>query len=73
VKESHDYLNADPERARNAVSEYSGLAPSLVKDMPLISWKSEIDPKTWQAVADMLFKHGELRKQHDVSEYMIKK
>ena len=41
--------------------------------MPPISWKSEIDPKTWQAVADMLFKQGELKKQHDVSEYLLKK
>ena len=73
VKESHDYLKAEPERGREAVSGYSGLDPALVKDMPPISWKSEIDPKTWQAVADMLFKQGELKKQHDVSEYLLKK
>jgi NitT/TauT family transport system substrate-binding protein len=72
VKESHDYLKADPERARSAVSEYSGLDRSLVDDMPQISWKSEVDPQAWQAVADLLFKHGELRQRHDVSEYLLK-
>jgi NitT/TauT family transport system substrate-binding protein len=72
VKESHDYLKADPERAKSAVSEYSGLDRGLVNDMPLISWKSEVDPKTWQAVADLLFRQGELKQRHDVSEYLLK-
>jgi NitT/TauT family transport system substrate-binding protein len=70
IKESHDYLNADRERAKKLVSEYSGLDPALVKDMPLISWKSAIDPAIWQSVADLMTKQGELTKHHDVAEYL---
>jgi NitT/TauT family transport system substrate-binding protein len=70
IKESHAYLNADPERAKKLVSEYSGLDPALVKDMPLISWKHEIVPSVWQAVADMMYNQGELTHKHNVSEYL---
>lgn len=70
IKESHAYLNADPERAKKFVSEYSGLDLSLVENMPLISWKSEIVPAVWQEVADMMYRQGELEHKHDVSEYL---
>jgi hypothetical protein len=40
--------------------------------MPPISWKSAIDPKAWQAVADMMYRQGELSQKHDVSEYLPK-
>jgi hypothetical protein len=40
--------------------------------MPLISWKSKVDPKAWQAVADMMHDQGELTNKHDVSEYLLK-
>jgi NitT/TauT family transport system substrate-binding protein len=72
IREAHAYLYADPERARRAVSAYSGLDPSLVKDMPLISWKADVDRTAWQAVADMMFRQGELAQHHDVSEYLLK-
>lgn len=72
IKESQDYLNADPDRAKKLVSEYSGLDPALVKDMPLISWKSAIDPEIWQAVIDMMYRQGELTKPHDIAEYLVK-
>lgn len=70
IKESHAYLNADPVQAKKFVSEYTGLDPDLVKDMPLISWKSAIDPAVWQAVVDMMHRQGELTSNHDVSEYL---
>ncbi|HEY1981009.1 MAG TPA: ABC transporter substrate-binding protein, partial [Xanthobacteraceae bacterium] len=72
IKESHDYLNADPERAKKAVAEYSGLDFALVEDMSNIQWKSEIDPKVWQALADMMYRQGELSSHHDISEYLVK-
>ena len=72
IKESHAYLNADPDRAKKYIAEYSGLDPDLVKDMPLISWKSNIDPEIWQAVIDMMVKQGELSKPHDVAEFLVK-
>lgn len=70
INESHAYLNANPERAKKLVSDYSGLDLGLVADMPLISWKSEIVPTVWQAVADMMYRQGELEHKHDVSEYL---
>jgi NitT/TauT family transport system substrate-binding protein len=72
IKESHAFLNADPAQARKYVSDYSGLDPDLVKAMPLISWKSAIDPKVWQAVIDMMQRQGELEHKHDVAEYLVK-
>jgi NitT/TauT family transport system substrate-binding protein len=72
VAEAHAWLVADPDRARKAIADYSGLDLALVKDMPLISWKSKIDPKAWQAVADMMHDQGELAQKHDVSEYLLK-
>jgi NitT/TauT family transport system substrate-binding protein len=71
IKESHDYLNEDPVRAKQIVSQYAGLDPDLVKDMPLISWKSSIDPAVWQRVADMMFEQGELQSKHDIAEYLV--
>ena len=58
MREAHAYLYADPERARKAVSDYSGLDPAFVNDMPLISWKSDVNVSAWQAVADMMFRQG---------------
>jgi NitT/TauT family transport system substrate-binding protein len=72
VAAAHAWLNADPDRARKAIADYSGLDLALVKDMPLISWKSKVDPKAWQAVSDMMHAQGELAQQHDVSEYLLK-
>jgi NitT/TauT family transport system substrate-binding protein len=69
VKEAQAYLNADPARAKTLVADYTGLDPELVKGMS-ITWKSEINPAVWQAVADMMYRQGELRHKHDVSEYL---
>jgi NitT/TauT family transport system substrate-binding protein len=71
IRDSHAYLNADPVRAKHLIAEYSGLDPALVKDMPLISWKSKIDPAVWQAVIDMMVRQGELTKPHNVAEYLV--
>ncbi len=72
IAEAHAWLNADPDRARKATADYSGLDLALVKDMPLISWKSVVDPKAWQAVADMMHAQGLLTNHHDVAEYLLK-
>jgi NitT/TauT family transport system substrate-binding protein len=69
IKEAQDYLNVDPVRAKKLVAEYTGLDPELVKGMS-ITWKSKINPAVWQAVADMMYRQGELQKPHDVSEYL---
>ncbi len=72
IRESHAYMNADPDRAKKLVSEYSGLDLDLVKDMPLISWKAAVDPEIWQAMIDMMVRQGELTNKHDVAEYLVK-
>jgi NitT/TauT family transport system substrate-binding protein len=72
IKESHAFLNADPAQAKKFVSEYSGLDPELVQAMPLISWKSSIEPKIWQEVIDMMQRQGELTSKHDVAEYLAR-
>jgi NitT/TauT family transport system substrate-binding protein len=69
IKDAQDYLNTDPVRAKQLVAEYTGLDYELVKDMS-ITWKSQINPVVWQAVADMMYRQGELQKKHDVSEYL---
>ena len=73
IRETHEYLHADPQRARKAVSDYTGLDPALVRDMPMISWKADMDMVVWQKVADMLQRQGELARHHDVSEYLLKR
>jgi NitT/TauT family transport system substrate-binding protein len=72
MKDAQAYLASDPDRARKAIADYSGLDIALVKDMPLISWKSEIDLKALQAVADMMHEYGSLDNKHDASEYVLK-
>jgi NitT/TauT family transport system substrate-binding protein len=69
IKESIDYMMADPQRARAEVVEYTGLAPLLVKDMPIIGWDYKVRADKWQAVIDMMVESGELRSNHKADEY----
>jgi NitT/TauT family transport system substrate-binding protein len=69
IKESIDYMLADPQRARAEVVAYTGLPPDLVKDMPLIGWDYKVRSAKWQAVIDMMVESGELKSKHAVEEY----
>jgi NitT/TauT family transport system substrate-binding protein len=69
IKESIDYMMADPQRARAEVVAYTGLPPELVSDMPLIGWDYRVHPEKWQAVIDMMVTSGELHSKHSVDEY----
>ncbi len=69
IKEAIDYLNADPVRAREKVVAFTGLAPDLVKDMPLISWDYHVKPDRWRKVMELMTEMGELKKPHKVEEY----
>jgi NitT/TauT family transport system substrate-binding protein len=69
IKESIDYMMADPQRARAEVVEYTGLPPLLVKDMPIIGWDYKVRADKWQAVIDMMVESGELRSNHKADEY----
>ena len=70
IHDSIEYMNADVARAKTNVAAYTGLDVSFLKDMPLNRWSSAIDPKIWQAVADMMHQSGELQKPHKVDEYL---
>jgi NitT/TauT family transport system substrate-binding protein len=69
IKESIDFMMADPVRARAEVVAYTGLPADLVKDMPLISWDYKVRADRWQAVIDMMFESGELKSKHTADEY----
>lgn len=69
IKEALDYLNADADRARREVAEYTGLDPALIKDMPLPGWDYRVQPAKWQAVIDMLVDNGELQKPHKAADF----
>jgi NitT/TauT family transport system substrate-binding protein len=69
IKESIDYMLADPQRARAEVVAYTGLPPDLVKDMPLIGWDYKVRADKWQAVIDMMVESGELKSKHTADEY----
>jgi len=69
LKESIDYMNADPSRARAEVVAYTNLDPALVKDMPMIGWDYRVRPEKWQGVVDMMVKNGELQKPHKAEEF----
>lgn len=69
IKDSIDYMNADPDRARAQVVAFTGLKPELVKDMPLITWDYHVKPDRWQKVIELMTKTGELKKPHQAEEY----
>ena len=69
IKESIEYMMADPQRARAEVVAYTGLPANLVKDMPLIGWDYKVRADKWQAVIDMMVASGELKSKHTADEY----
>ena len=69
IKESIEYMMADPQRARAEVVAYTGLPADLVKDMPLIGWDYKVRADKWQAVIDMMVASGELKSKHTADEY----
>jgi NitT/TauT family transport system substrate-binding protein len=69
IKESIDYMMADPQRARAEVVAYTGLPANLVADMPLIGWDYRVHADKWQAVIDMMLESGELHSKHTADEY----
>jgi NitT/TauT family transport system substrate-binding protein len=70
IKESIDWMNADPARARAAVTEFTGLDPALVQNMPMIGWDYHVKMDKWQGVVDMMKAAGELQQTHTAAEYM---
>lgn len=70
IKESIDFMNADPDRARARVVAFTGLDPELVKNMPLITWDYHVQPDRWQKVIELMTKSGELKQPHKVADYL---
>jgi ABC-type nitrate/sulfonate/bicarbonate transport system substrate-binding protein len=69
IKESIDYMNADGARARQRTVEFTGLDPSLVKEMPLLRFNYDVRPEKWQQSVDMMVEGKVLEKPHQASEY----
>ena len=65
-----EYVNADEQRTRRDIAEYTGLSLDLLKNMPLNKWDFRVKPDRWQAVADMMFEMGELQQRHKAEEYL---
>ena len=70
IRDAIEYMNQDADRARRNVAAYTGLDPSITREMPLINWSYRIAPAKWQAVADMMHASGELQNAHKASEYL---
>jgi NitT/TauT family transport system substrate-binding protein len=70
IKESIDYMLADPNRARSEVVAYTGLDAALVKEMPMIGWDYKVRLEKWQAVVDMMQANGELQSKHKAEEFL---
>ncbi len=69
IKDSIEYMRADPQRARAEVVAYTGLPANLVADMPMIGWDYRVKADKWQAVVDMMVASGELQSKHTAEEY----
>jgi len=70
IKDSIEYMLADPDRARSEVVAYTGLRPELVQSMPIIGWDYHVRLDKWQAVADMMLESGELSSKHSADEFL---
>jgi ABC-type nitrate/sulfonate/bicarbonate transport system substrate-binding protein len=70
MSETLDRLNADPAAAKQAVADYTGLPPDLVRDMSTIHWNARIDPAIWQSLIDLMVRQGELTRPHQAAEYL---
>lgn len=70
IREAIEYVNADEQRTRRDIAEYTGLSLDLLKNMPLNKWDFRVKPDRWQAVADMMFEMGELQQRHKAEEYL---
>jgi len=69
IKESIDYMNADPDRARLRTVEFTGLDPKLVREMPPLRFDYVVKPGTWQRTIDLMTEAKVLEKPHQASEY----
>ena len=70
IRDAIDYMQADPLRARQNVAPYTGLDPTLVKDMPINKWDyATIKPASWQATVNVMVEMGVMDKPHKAEEY----
>jgi NitT/TauT family transport system substrate-binding protein len=70
IKDAIDYMNSDAPRARAAVTDFTGLAPDLVKNMPMIGWDYHVSVPRWQEVADMMLASGEISRPHKAEDFL---
>jgi NitT/TauT family transport system substrate-binding protein len=69
LEESHAYMNADKDRARGVVAQFTGLPPELVKAMPPIVWSSKINLAKWRQLIELLKEQQELQSTPKPEDY----
>lgn len=53
MSETIEYLNANPEEARDLIAEFTELDRGLLEDMPLIRWDTTVTPDTWNELSQI--------------------
>jgi NitT/TauT family transport system substrate-binding protein len=48
-----EYLNANPDEARDLIAEFTGLDRDLLNNMPDIQWSTEVSLDTWRNLIEM--------------------
>jgi NitT/TauT family transport system substrate-binding protein len=69
MREAIDWMHAHPNKARQAVADFTHLPASLLDKMPLNNWNYEVDPATWQKEAVLLHKEGALKTVPNQASY----
>jgi NitT/TauT family transport system substrate-binding protein len=58
MHEAVDYLNANPDEARDLIAEFTGLDRALLDEMPLIKWDTNVSTDIWEQLGEMYQEQG---------------
>ncbi len=67
LKKSHEYAQANPDEARDAVGLYTQIPEEVRDGMTLTSWPSEINVDSLDYLADLIVEYGMTTERPDVS------
>lgn len=63
-----EFMEADEDQAREAIVAYTGADPTLVAEIPVDSWSTEISVEAVQRTIDLMFEEGLIDEQMDAAE-----
>ncbi len=66
-----EYMRDDEEDAKRLIAEYTGADPTLVAEIPLNKWSTQIPPEAVQQTAELMLKEKMIEEDVDVSEFVI--